>query len=67
MKIFLTALILLVCLVNVANAQHARNLSASVNEFCRKFFDTLDINDNTVFSPYGIHAALSKNFRRWSP
>ena len=59
MKIFLTALILLVCLVNVANAQHARNLSASVNEFCWKFFDTLDINDNTVFSPYGIHAALS--------
>ena len=59
MKIFLTALLLLTCLANVAYAQPTRKLSAGVNEFCWKFFDTLNINDNTVFSPYGIHAALS--------
>ena len=57
MKIFLTTVLALLCLSNVACAQ-SRKLSTSVNEFCHKFFDTLDINDNTVFSPYGIHAAL---------
>ena len=58
MKIFLTAVLALLSLTNVACAQ-SRNLSTSVNEFCHKFFDTLNINDNTVFSPYGIHTALS--------
>ena len=57
MKIFLTALLAMLCFANVAAAQ-GRNLSTSVNEFCRKFFGTIDINDNIVFSPYGIHAAL---------
>ncbi|MBR1807286.1 MAG: hypothetical protein IJ774_12990 [Selenomonadaceae bacterium] len=58
MKIFLTAVLALLSLSNVACAQ-SRTLSTGVNEFCWKFFDTLNINDNTVFSPYGIHAALS--------
>ena len=58
MKIFLTALLVLMFLPNVAGAQE-RNFSASVNEFCWKFFGTLERNENAVFSPYGIHAALS--------
>ena len=58
MKIFLTTLLALLCLANVAGAQ-SRKLSAGVNEFCWKFFGTLDRNENLIFSPYGIHAALS--------
>ena len=59
MKIFLTALLLLTCLANVAYAQPTRKLSAGVNEFCWKYFGTLDRNENIFYSPYGINAALS--------
>ena len=58
MKIFLTAVLALLSLTNVACAQ-SRTLSTGVNEFCWKFFGTLDRNENLIFSPYGIHAALS--------
>ena len=65
MKIFLTALIALIGMMNVACAaevvddEPARNLSTSVNEFCWKYFATLDHSFNCVYSPYGIHVALS--------
>ena len=42
-----------------AGAEPARNLSTSVNAFCWKYFATLDRKDNIVYSPYGIHTALS--------
>lgn len=34
-------------------------LSTSVNEFCWKYFGTLNRNENIFYSPYGINAALS--------
>ena len=37
----------------------ARNLSTSVDEFCWKYFATLDRKENIFYSPYGINAALS--------
>lgn len=42
-----------------AGAEPARILSKSVNAFCWKYFATLDRKDNIVYSPYGIHTALS--------
>ena len=65
MKIFLTALIALIGMMNVACAaeivdrEPARNLSTSVNEFCWKYFATLDHSFNCLYSPYGINVALS--------
>ena len=41
------------------NIEPARNLSTSVDEFCWKYFATLDHKENIFYSPYGIHAALS--------
>ena len=46
-------------LMNVACAEPAQNLSTSVNEFCWKYFTTLKRDENILYSPYGIHAALS--------
>ena len=59
MKIFLTALLVLMSLSNVAGAQSAQKLSTNVNEFCRKYFGTLKLDENIFYSPYGIGAALS--------
>ena len=41
------------------NIEPARNLSTSVDEFCWKYFATLDHKENIFYSPYGINAALS--------
>lgn len=41
------------------NIEPARNLSTSVDEFCWKYFATLNRNENIFYSPYGINAALS--------
>ncbi len=41
------------------NIEPARNLSTSVDEFCWKYFATLDQKENIFYSPYGINAALS--------
>ena len=59
MKKFLIALTLLLGVTTCAGAEPARNLSTSVNAFCWKYFATLDRKDNIVYSPYGIHTALS--------
>ncbi|MBR1647510.1 MAG: hypothetical protein IJ685_12150 [Selenomonadaceae bacterium] len=59
MKIFFAALLAMMSFMNVACAEPNRNLSTSVNEFCRKYFGTLNRNENIFYSPYGINAALS--------
>ncbi len=66
MKKFFMAVILLLSLSSFACAaekiverEPARNLSTSVEEFCWKYFATLDKNENIFYSPYGINAALS--------
>ena len=66
MKKFLTAMMILMSLssggcVNAKpiDVEPPRNLSTSVDEFCWKYFATLDRNESIFFSPYGIHAALS--------
>ena len=59
MKKFLIVLTLLIGVTTCAGAEPARILSKSVNAFCWKYFATLDRNDNIVYSPYGIHTALS--------
>ena len=59
MKKFLAAVIMLMSLSNLGCAEPARNLSTSVDEFCWKYFATLDRNENIFYSPYGINAALS--------
>lgn len=40
-------------------AEPARNLSTGVDEFCWKYFATLDRTENIFYSPYGLNAALS--------
>lgn len=42
-----------------AGAEPARNLSTSVDEFCWKYFGTLNRKENIFYSPYGINSALS--------
>lgn len=59
MKKFLTAVILVMIWIGQVNAEPARNLSTSVDEFCWKYFATLNRNENIFYSPYGINAALS--------
>ena len=66
MKKFLTTLLAMLSLSSFACAaqpvevgEPARNLSTSVNEFCWKYFGTLNRNENIFYSPYGINAALS--------
>ena len=59
MKKFLMAVIMLLSVMNIACAEPERNLSTGVNEFCWKYFATLDKTENIFYSPYGIHAALS--------
>lgn len=59
MKKFLIALTLLLSVTTCAGAEPVRTLSKSVNAFCWKYFATLDRKDNIVYSPYGIHTALS--------
>lgn len=44
---------------NTVEREPARNLSTSVDEFCWKYFATLNRNENIFYSPYGINAALS--------
>lgn len=43
----------------VVDIEPARNLSTSVDEFCWKYFATLNRDKNIFYSPYGINAALS--------
>lgn len=59
--IFMLSLSSLVCAANenVPQSEPERNLSTGVNEFCWKYFATLNRNENILYSPYGIHAALS--------
>ena len=69
MKKFLATLIFSLGLMNFACAagdtrgnaeiEPPKKLSASVDAFSRKYFATLDHNENIFYSPYGIHAALS--------
>ena len=59
MKKFLAAVILMSALMTTACAEPARNLSTSVDEFCWKYFATLNRDENIFYSPYGIHSALS--------
>lgn len=66
MKKFFTAMILMLSLSSFAcaadesiNVEPPRNLSTSVDEFCWKYFATLDRDENIFYSPYGINAALS--------
>lgn len=44
---------------NTVEREPARNLSTSVDEFCWKYFGTLNRNENIFYSPYGINSALS--------
>lgn len=59
MKKFLAAVILVMIWLGQVNAEPARNLSTSVEEFCWKYFATLNRDENIFYSPYGINAALS--------
>ena len=59
MKKFLLVVMVLLSLSSVGCAEPARNLSTSVNEFCWKYFATLDRKQNIFYSPYGINCALS--------
>ena len=60
MKKFLLAVMLLMILSGVGCAgAEPQNLSGSVNQFCWKYFATLERKENIFYSPYGIHAALS--------
>lgn len=66
MKKFFAAVIFMLSLSGVGcaaeepvNIEPARNLSTSVDEFCWKYFATLNRNENIFYSPYGINAALS--------
>ena len=68
MKKFLTVIIMLLsissfaCAAKGGNAverEPARNLSTSVDEFCWKYFATLNRKENIFYSPYGINSALS--------
>ena len=66
MKKFLTTLLCMLSMSSfacasepVAPSEPARNLTTSVNEFCWKYFGTLNRNENIFYSPYGINAALS--------
>lgn len=67
MKKFLAALLCMLSLSSVGCAMEepiisrepARNLSTSADEFCWKYFATLDRDENIFYSPYGINAALS--------
>ncbi len=59
MKKFLVAVILMLSLTLTACAEPARNLSTSVDEFCWKYFATLNRDENIFYSPYGINSALS--------
>lgn len=43
----------------IIEREPARNLTTSVDDFCWKYFATLNRNKNIFFSPYGINAALS--------
>lgn len=66
MKKFLTTLLCMLSISSFACAaepvelsEPARNLTTSVNEFCWKYFGTLNRDENIFYSPYGINAALS--------
>ena len=67
MKNFLMAVIFIMSLSGVGCAasepviehEPARNLSTSVDEFCWKYFSTLNLDENIFYSPYGINSALS--------
>jgi len=66
MKKFSAAVIFMLSLSGVGcaaeepvNIEPARNLSTSVDEFCWKYFATLNRDENIFYSPYGINAALS--------
>ena len=67
MKKFLLAVIVMLSLSSLACAANEpaidpeppRNLSTSVDEFCWKYFATLNREENIFYSPYGINAALS--------
>lgn len=61
MRNFLLAVIFMLSLSSLAcaNAEPARNLSTGVDEFCWKYFATLNREENIFYSPYGINAALS--------
>ena len=52
MKKFLAVMILMLSLMNVACAETS-------DEFCWKYFATLNKDENIFYSPYGIHDALS--------
>lgn len=65
MKKFLAVILMLGMLSSscgaetVVDPEPARRLSASVDEFCWKYFATLNRDENIFYSPYGINAALS--------
>ena len=66
MKKFLMVVILMLSMSSFACAankpidiESTRKLSNSVDEFCWKYFATLDRNENIFYSPYGINSALS--------
>jgi len=61
MKKFLAAVMMLMSLTGVGCAANepSKNLSGSVNQFCWKYFATLERDKNIFYSPYGIHCALS--------
>ena len=66
MKKFLMVVILMLSMSSFACAadepvdiESASKLSKSVDEFCWKYFATLDRNENIFYSPYGINSALS--------
>lgn len=65
MKKFLAAVIFMFGMLNsscgaepAVDIESARRLSASVDEFCWKYFATLNRDENIFYSPYGINAAL---------
>ena len=57
-KIFWTVIFML-CSIGYHCSAGEVALSPSVNEFCWKYFATLNRNENIFYSPYGINAALS--------
>ena len=59
MKRFLLAIIFLLSLTNFACAEPAKNFSESVENFCWKYFAVREHDKNFLYSPYGIHSALS--------
>ncbi|MBO4779560.1 MAG: serpin family protein [Selenomonadaceae bacterium] len=58
--IFMLSLTSFACAANESvGVEPPRNLSTSVDEFCWKYFGTLNRDENIFYSPYGIDAALS--------